>query len=88
MGNIRDQLLQVSSFFCDVVFIFLHDFVQPPQPVVDFIEQAFVLDRLLRLHIPGEHIIHLTTKGIGEHDQFPADQGHKADDAKQHKDTE
>ena len=38
MGNIRDQLLQVSSFLCDVVFIFLHDFVQPPQSVVDFIK--------------------------------------------------
>lgn len=88
MGDVRDQLLQVSPFFCDAVFIFLHDLVQPPQPVVDFIEQAFFLNRLLWLHIPGEHIIHLTTKGIGEPDQLPADQRHKADDAEQHKETE
>ena len=88
MGDVRDQLLQVSPFFCDTVFIFLHDFVQPPQPVVDFIEQAFFLNRLLRLHIPGEHIIHLTTKGIGEPDQLPADQSHKEDNAEQHKETE
>ena len=38
MGDVRDQLLQVSPFFCNAVFIFLHDLVQPPQPVVDFIE--------------------------------------------------
>ena len=88
MGDVRNQLLQVSPFLCDAVFIFLHDLVQPPQPVVDFIEQAFFLDRLLRLHIPGEHIIHLTTKGIGEPDQLPTNQRHKADDAEQHKKTE
>mgnify|MGYP007059928637 CR=1 FL=1 len=88
MRNVGDQLLQVSPFLCDAVFIFLHDLVQPPQPVVDFIEQAFFLDRLLRLHIPGEHIIHLTTKGIGEPDQLPADQGHKEDNAEQYKETE
>ena len=66
MGDVRNQLLQVSPFLCDAVFIFLHDLVQPPQPVVDFIEQTFFFNRLLGLHIPGEHIIHLTTKGIGE----------------------
>ena len=88
MGDVRDQLLQVSPFFCDAVFIFLHDLVQPPQPVVDFIEQAFFLNRLLGLHIPREHIIHLTTKGIGEPDQLPADQDHKEDNAEQYKETE
>ena len=88
MGDVRNQLLQVSPFLCDAVFIFLHDLVQPPQPVVDFIEQAFFLDRLLWLHIPGEHIIHLTTKGIGKPDQLPADQSHKEDNAEQHKETE
>ena len=81
MGDVGDQLLQVSPFLCDAVFIFLHDFVQPPQPIVDFIEQAFFFNRLLGLHIPGEHIIHLTTKGIGEPDQLPTNQRHKADDA-------
>ena len=40
------------------------------------------------LLIPGEHIIHLTTKGIGEPDQLPADQGHKEDNAEQYKETE
>ena len=88
MGDVGDQLLQVSPFLCDAVFIFLHDFVQPPQPIVDFIEQAFFFNRLLGLHIPGEHIIHLTTKGIGEPDQLPADQGHKEDNAEQYKETE
>ena len=88
MGDVRDQLLQVSPFLCDAVFIFLHDLVQPPQPIVDFIEQAFFLNRLLGLYIPGEHIIHLTTKGIGEPNQLPADQGHKEDNAEQYKETE
>ena len=88
MRDVRDQLLQVSPFLCDAVFIFLHDLVQPPQPIVDFVEQAFFAGRLLRLHIFGEHIIHLTTKGIGEPDQLPTNQRHKADDAEQHKKTE
>ena len=88
MGDVRNQLLQVSPFLCDAVFIFLHDLVQSPQPVVDFIEQVFFFNRLLGLHIFGEHIIHLTTKGIGEPDQLPTNQRHKADDAEQHKKTE
>ena len=88
MGDVRNQLLQVSPFLCDAVFIFLHDLVQPPQPIVDFIEQAFFLNRLLGLYIPGEHIIHLTTKGIGEPNQLPADQSHKEDNAEQYKETE
>ena len=37
---------------------------------------------------PGEHIIHLTAKGIGEPNQLPADQRHKEDNAEQHKETE
>ena len=46
------------------------------------------LRRPVTIHIPGEHIIHLTTKGIGEPDQLPADQGHKEDNAEQYKKTE
>ena len=45
-----------------------------------------VVKASLRFAVPD--IIHLTTKGIGEPDQLPTNQRHKADDAEQHKKTE
>ena len=65
MGNIRNQLLQIFPFFCDMIPVLLHDFIQSFHTIVDFIKQTFLLLSLFRQYLFfGHHLIQQFTKLI------------------------